>query len=237
MAFTMSLMLTVPFIEVQVVVFLLQALVRLQVFSNHFAYIAERFGFRHFGLLNGISSLVAGAFGLFGYLLQIYSLYVADGNYGISYFFIAGLVLSSAIFPFVLKKKDNAVKEEEPNEVVSGDTGVIVGDERKTDEDFNLVKMSDSEDTGVDSSYQSFLDFLYPSIEQTRYESFVKFLYGPPTQGTSSQQDAAGQLVVFPQEGRQERQEERGRNLEVHSNIQNQVVVQECPYPYERGAF
>ena len=68
MAFVMSIMLTVPIIEVQVVVFMLQALVRLQVFSNHFAYIGERFGFRHFGLLNGFSSLVAGSFDLLGYL-------------------------------------------------------------------------------------------------------------------------------------------------------------------------
>jgi len=108
MALVMSLLLTVPNIEVQVVVFLLQSLVRLQVFSNHFAYIGERFGFRHFGLLNGISSLVAGAFGLLGYMLQIFSVFIANGNYGLSYFIVAGLILSSSIFPILLKRKDQA---------------------------------------------------------------------------------------------------------------------------------
>ena len=77
----MSILLTIPIIELQVVVFPLQPFVRLQVFSNHYAYLAERFGFRHFGLLNGISSLVAGTFGLLGYTLQIFSVYIANGNY------------------------------------------------------------------------------------------------------------------------------------------------------------
>lgn len=112
MAFVMSLLLTVPNLELQVMVFLLQALVRLQVFSNHFAYIAERFGFRHFGLLNGISSLIAGMFGLLGYMLQIFSVFIANGNFGLSFFMVAGLVLSSCVFPFVLKRKDLAIPKE-----------------------------------------------------------------------------------------------------------------------------
>ncbi len=118
MSLVMSILLTLPIIEVQVIVFLLQALVRLQVFSNHFAYIAERFGFRHFGLLNGISSLIAGAFGLLGYPLQIFSVFIAAGNFGVSYFIVAGLLITTGIFPFVLKRKDALTKESEASNVI-----------------------------------------------------------------------------------------------------------------------
>lgn len=45
MAFVIAILLTIPIIEVQVFKFLVQALVRLQVFTYLFAYIADRFGF------------------------------------------------------------------------------------------------------------------------------------------------------------------------------------------------
>ena len=169
MAFVMSIMLTVPIIEVQVVVFMLQALIRLQLFSNHFAYIGERFGFRHFGLLNGISSLMAGSFGLLGYLLQVYSLFVAKGNFSLSYFFVAALVLSSSIFPFVLRKKDqhNAAVEEEKREngdletAQTGDEGniLLAGVNGTDDEEYYGAMVEDP-------SYEAFLAFLYSPSEQ-----------------------------------------------------------------------
>jgi len=184
MALAMSLMLTVPIIEVQVVVFLIQALVRLQVFSNHFAYLGERFGFRHFGLLNGISSLVAGAVGLLGYFLQIYSLFVANGNYGLSYFFVSGFVLSSCIFPFVLRRKDRAESEGDGTEALVDDS-----DRERNEEggDKELGgKITDRDDVlTTDSSYDVFVGLLYsidPShdactVEDSSYEAFLEYLY------------------------------------------------------------
>ena len=187
MAFVMSLMLTVPIIEVQVVVFMLQALVRLQVFSNHFAYIGERFGFRYFGLLNGISSLVAGSFGLLGYLLQVYSLFVAKGNFSLSYFFVAALVLSSSIFPFVLRKKDqhNAAVEEEKRE--NGDLETQTGDEAN-DLVAGVNGTDDEEYYGAmveDPSYDAFMAFFDPS-----YEAFLVFLYSPSEQAPKDETKA-----------------------------------------------
>jgi len=108
MAFLMAMTLALPIIELQVIVFLVQALVRLQVFTYHFAYIADRFGFRHFGLLNGISSLIAALFGLAGYVLQIFSVYVTSGNFGVSYFFVSGLILASTLFPLLLRRADKS---------------------------------------------------------------------------------------------------------------------------------
>jgi len=188
MAFVMSLMLTVPIIEVQVVVFMLQALIRLQLFSNHFAYIGERFGFRHFGLINGISSLVAGSFGLLGYLLQVYSLFVAKGNFSLSYFFVAALVLSSSIFPFVLRKKDHhdAAVEEEKREngdleiARTGDEGnVLVAGVNGTDDEEYYGAMVE------DPSFDAFMAFLDPS-----YEAFLAFLYSPSEQAPKDETKA-----------------------------------------------
>jgi len=157
MALVMSLLLTVPVIEVQLIVFMLQALVRLQVFSNHFSYLGERFGFRHFGLLNGISSLVAGAFGLLGYTLQIYSLFIAKGNFSLSYFMVAVLVVASSLFPYVLKQKDRSVIQKDD------------------------VHAGEQIDETVDSSsFDAFLEFLYGSRwVPSGYEAFQEFLYGP----------------------------------------------------------
>mmetsp|Transcript_6881 Transcript_6881/g.15208 ORF Transcript_6881/g.15208 Transcript_6881/m.15208 type:complete len:1147 (+) Transcript_6881:201-3641(+) len=171
MALVMAIMLTIPIIEVQVVVFLLQALVRLQVFSNHFSYIGERFGFRHFGLLNGLSSLVAGSFGLLGYLLQIYSLFVAKGAYSMSYFMVAGLVVSSSIFPFILKKKDQAAMEKEKRREGRESIKVNGGELGKQ------FKQSDGEETNpISDSFDEFLCYL-SRVRDNSYESFLDFLY------------------------------------------------------------
>jgi MFS family permease len=112
LAFMSCVLLTIPIIELQIVVFILQAFVRLQIFSYHFAYLVERFGFRHFGLLNGISSLVAGLFGLCGYGLQIFTIFKAEGSFMISYCIVAALVLSTLVFPFVLRRLDRKAEEE-----------------------------------------------------------------------------------------------------------------------------
>jgi len=184
MALAMSLMLTVPIIEVQVVVFLIQALVRLQLFSNHFAYLGERFGFRHFGLLNGISSLVAGAVGLLGYFLQIYSLFVANGNYGLSYFFVSAFVVSSCVFPFILRRKDRT-------EVESDDTEAVVDDserepnEEGSDKELQGKIFGHGDALTADSSYDVFFGLVYsidPSclVKDSSYDAFLEYLYSSP---------------------------------------------------------
>lgn len=122
LAIVMTLLLTIPIIEVQIVVFICQALIRLQVFSYHFAYLAERFGFRHFGLLNGISSLVAGLLGLAGYWLQLFSIYVSNGSFATSYYMVAGLLALTLIFPITIQridKKEEQVTDKESQEKVA----------------------------------------------------------------------------------------------------------------------
>jgi len=204
MALAMSLMLTVPIIEVQVVVFLIQALVRLQLFSNHFAYLGERFGFRHFGLLNGISSLVAGAVGLLGYFLQIYSLFVANGNYGLSYFFVSAFVVSSCVFPFILRRKDRT-------EVESDDTEAVVDDsEREPNEEGSdkelQGKIFDHADAlAADSSYDGFVGLLYSidpsydacSVKDSSYEAFLEYLYSSSRGAKLDQKETTIPEITF----------------------------------------
>ena len=106
MAFIACVFLAIPIIELQIFTFVIQAFVRLQIFAYHFNYLQERFGFRHFGLLNGISSLVAGLVGLCGYGLQIFSIYQAEGSFLISYVIVATVILATVAFPTILKRLD-----------------------------------------------------------------------------------------------------------------------------------
>mmetsp|Transcript_60775 Transcript_60775/g.100949 ORF Transcript_60775/g.100949 Transcript_60775/m.100949 type:complete len:1477 (-) Transcript_60775:181-4611(-) len=95
-------LLTLPVLETQVLTFAVQAGARLMLFSVHFGYIGQRFGFKHFGILNGISSLLAAVLGLSNYPLQLFSVYVAEGNFTIALSFIGGGVVLSAAFPLSL---------------------------------------------------------------------------------------------------------------------------------------
>lgn len=116
MAFIACVLLAIPTIELQILTFVIQAFVRLQIFSYHFSYLQERFGFRHFGFLNGISSLVAGLIGLCGYGLQIFSIYQADGSFTISYIIVAAVILSTLAFPIVLKRLDTKEQQQREQE-------------------------------------------------------------------------------------------------------------------------
>lgn len=111
MAFVSCVLLTIPVLELQIATFILQSFVRLQMFAYHFSYLQNRFGFRHFGILNGISSLVAGVFGLGGYGLQIFSIYVMDGSFVVSYVIVGALILSTLFFPFILKRIETEIQE------------------------------------------------------------------------------------------------------------------------------
>merc|ERR1711862_943913 len=112
LAFLACVLIGIPIIELQIAVFIIQAFVRLQTFAYHFAYLAERFGFRYFGLLNGISSMVAGLFGLGGYGLQIFTIFKTKGSFVISYAIVGLLILSTLVFPVVLKKLDKKMLED-----------------------------------------------------------------------------------------------------------------------------
>lgn len=170
MAFAMSLMLTVPIIEVQMVVFLVQALVRLQLFSNHFAYLGERFGFRFFGLLNGISSLVAGAFGLLGFWLQIFSVFIANGNFGLSYFIVAGLVLSSTFFPFILKRKDKAKELAAIEESNDKRPMEVVESTHSQGQELGGADAYECDSAVEDPGYEAFLNYLYDNVPLARID-------------------------------------------------------------------
>ena len=61
----------VPVLEIQVIGFVVMSVSRLLIFSCHFAYILEKFGVKYFGILNGVSSLVAGMIGLLSFPLQL----------------------------------------------------------------------------------------------------------------------------------------------------------------------
>lgn len=52
-------------------------------------------------MLNGISSLIAGLFDLLDYMLQVLSVYSTRGNFGISFFTAAALILCTVLFPLV----------------------------------------------------------------------------------------------------------------------------------------
>ena len=49
---------------------------------------------------------------------QIFSVFIAAGNFGVSYFIVAGLLITTGIFPFVLKRKDALTKESEASNVI-----------------------------------------------------------------------------------------------------------------------
>jgi hypothetical protein len=155
LAFLACVLLTIPLIELQIAVFVILAFVRLQTFSYHFAYLMDRFGFRHFGLLNGISSLVAGLFGLWGYGLQIFSIFKAEGNFMISYFIVAALVLSTLIFPILLERLDarSQATELSAEDEATGDSD----DNRATKHSGDNQSTNSGEE---DPGYASFLDFL-----------------------------------------------------------------------------
>ena len=70
MAFVTTILLIILIIEVQVIAFLMQSLVRLQVFTYHFAYLHMLPTDLAFGILDCWNGISSGLFDLLGYMLQ-----------------------------------------------------------------------------------------------------------------------------------------------------------------------
>lgn len=97
-------LLLMPQLEVQMITFLLQGMVRLMIFTYHHTYLVDRFGLEHFGILNGVTSLVAGVFGLLGYPLQLFAVYILRGDFVYTLALLSILLLLSAAFPLYLRR-------------------------------------------------------------------------------------------------------------------------------------
>jgi L-gulonolactone oxidase len=98
--------LLVPVLEIQVFAFALQAVARLLVFSVHHTYTLEKFGVEYFGMLNGVSAFVAATFfALFAYPLQLFSLYVAEGDFSVSLGIVSGAMVLSSAFPVLYRQQ------------------------------------------------------------------------------------------------------------------------------------
>mmetsp|Transcript_111114 Transcript_111114/g.313494 ORF Transcript_111114/g.313494 Transcript_111114/m.313494 type:complete len:664 (-) Transcript_111114:94-2085(-) len=97
-------LLAVPVLELQVVAFALQSMGRLMIFGFHHAYIEDKFGLEHFGILNGIASLIAGSLGLLSYPLQLLAIYTFHGNYLYVLLGLMAALLAAAKFPHLLRR-------------------------------------------------------------------------------------------------------------------------------------
>lgn len=95
------LVVCVPQLQPQVAGFALLSFARLMLFSFHHAYILDKFGIEYFGLLNGVSSLVAAMVGLLSYPLQLLAL---QTSYSFAFIPIAAAIAVSAVFPFFLRR-------------------------------------------------------------------------------------------------------------------------------------
>ena len=103
-----------------------------------------------------------------GYGLQIFSVFVANGNFGISYIFVTVLVCVSSIFPFILKKQDQKKEAEkaelQKNESDSkdeiGQTAPSTLHENEKGKEVGQLVSSTASTVAKDPAYAEFLEVL-----------------------------------------------------------------------------
>ena len=92
----------VPQLSPQIIAMVLLSCTRLMLFSFHHGFLLDKFGIEYFGILNGVSSLVAAIIGLLNYPLQLMAIEI--GSYSITFVPIAVAVVLLGVFPFLLNK-------------------------------------------------------------------------------------------------------------------------------------
>mmetsp|Transcript_20062 Transcript_20062/g.63066 ORF Transcript_20062/g.63066 Transcript_20062/m.63066 type:complete len:1006 (-) Transcript_20062:337-3354(-) len=106
LATTFHLVLLLPHLPLMVFAMLAHAGARNLLFSLHASYLSTVFGTKTFGLLDGISCLLAAVVCLASYPLQLFAIFDLDGRY--ASLNIAGAVVSASLtlFPILLASRD-----------------------------------------------------------------------------------------------------------------------------------
>ena len=81
----------------------------MQLFSFHFAYLPDRFGFTHFGTINGVTAVIAAFVGLASYPLTLAAVYGDGWGTPLTAVLVAAIVVSP-LGPILLVKEKQAAK-------------------------------------------------------------------------------------------------------------------------------
>jgi hypothetical protein len=86
-----------------------QACFRMQLFSFHYAYLPDRFGFAHFGTINGVTAVIAALVGLASYPLTLAAVYGDGWGTPLTVVLVAAMIVSP-LGPILLVKEKRAAK-------------------------------------------------------------------------------------------------------------------------------
>jgi hypothetical protein len=81
----------------------------MQLFSFHYAYLPDRFGFAHFGTINGVTAVIAALVGLASYPLTLAAVYGDGWGTPLTVVLFAAMIVSP-LGPILLVKEKRAAK-------------------------------------------------------------------------------------------------------------------------------
>jgi len=109
LAVLMVCLLLVDNLQLQLLTFCVQACFRMQLFSFHYAYLPDRFGFAHFGTINGVTAVIAALVGLASYPLTLAAVYGDGWGTPLTVVLFAAMIVSP-LGPILLVKEKRAAK-------------------------------------------------------------------------------------------------------------------------------